>query len=81
MTEQGTDQATGGTPTSSTTNEQATGQLVTPPLPPPPPSQRRAPASPMSPKVSVHLTPYNGLASVVQWWLNFVLRDSISDVR
>ena len=71
MTEQGTDQATGGTPASSTSNEDAR-QLLTPPLPPPPPSQQRAPASPMPPKVSVHLTPYNGLASVVQWWLNFM---------
>ena len=71
MTEQGTDQATGGTPASSTSNED-TRQLLTPPLPPPPPSQQRAPASPMPPKVSVHLTPYNGLASVVQWWLHFM---------
>lgn len=53
----------------------------TPTLRPPAP---RAPAAPATsgipaagrpqvpPRVTVHLAPYNGLSSVVQWWLNFL---------
>lgn len=48
-----------------------------PPAPraPAPPATSGIPAAgrpPVPPRVTVHLAPYNGLSSVVQWWLNFL---------
>lgn len=48
----------------------STEQRPAPPAPPAP--QATAAVTAMPPKVSVHLAPYNGVASVVQWWMNFI---------
>lgn len=45
----------------------STGQRPAPPAP-----QATAAVTAMPLKVSVHLAPYNGVSSVVQWWMNFI---------
>lgn len=56
--------------TATTGTQMSTGQRTAPPAPPA--SQATTAVTAMPPKVSVHLAPYNGVSSVVQWWMNFI---------
>lgn len=47
-------------------------QMSTGQRPAPPASQATAAVTAMPPKVSVHLATYNGVSSVVQWWMHFI---------
>lgn len=53
--------------TATTGTQMSTGQRPAPPAP-----QATAAVTAMPPKVSVHLALYNGVSSVVQWWMNFI---------